>query len=544
MMMRSKPTSHLIAQERDRQLACLGAEPFDVLVVGGGITGAAIARHAACSGLRVALVEQGDFASGTSSRSSRMIHGGLRYLKNGQLRLVYDSLREQQRLAELAPHLVRPMPMLLPLYQRSFISRCAHYGGMSLYKAMQPHGKGPRHENLSARELLKLESLLPAENLQGGFMCHEYLTHDARLVWETVLAASQAGACILNYARVEEFLTLRQRVAGALLRDLPTGQLVEVRARVMVNAAGPWSDRLACRFPDGRRRLRLTKGVHIILPRRVLPLSQAVVLNSPRDGRAMVAIPTENLLIIGPTETDFDGRPEDVSPETADVEYLIESLQSLFSSSHIGPEDVVASRAGLRPLYDQPARDAGEVSRAYHIEWQREGLLSVLGGKLTLHRRAAADALRFLSRELGHRQERKNVREAGGPLPGAVWTNNSASGLIRVLEEAGLAQDSIEHLLRTYGSRAVLIADLLAEEPAWRRRIAQGLPHILAELPFSMRYEMTTCARDFTERRSDLALRARADGVALAPELDQFWHDAAEAEAACALTTQKGAFLK
>jgi glycerol-3-phosphate dehydrogenase len=540
MMMESKPTSHLIAQERDQRLARLSAEQFDVLIVGGGITGAAIARHAACSGLRVALVEQGDFASGTSSRSSRMIHGGLRYLKNGQLRLVYDSLREQQRLAEIAPHLVRPLRMLIPLYQRSFINRCAHYGGMSLYKAMQPHGKGARHENLSARELLKLEPLLFAENLQGGFVCHEYLTHDARLVWETVLAASEAGACVLNYARVEELMTSRERVAGALIRDILTGQLVEVNARISVNAAGPWSDRLAREFPNQRRRLRLTKGVHIILPRRCLPLSHAVVLTSPKDARSMVAIPTENLLIIGPTETDFDGRPEDVSPATADVEYLIESLESLFAHSNIGPEDVVASRAGLRPLYDQPARDAGEVSRAYHIEWQRAGLLSVLGGKLTLHRRAAAKALRFISRELGHRQARKSARDTCGPLPGAVWTN-STHALTGVLEEAGLAEDSIKHLVQTYGSRAALIADMLAEEPSWRRRIAQGLPHILAEVPFAIRYEMATCARDFTERRSDLALRARADGVALAPELDQFWHDASEAEreVACALTTQK-----
>ena len=538
MMMESKLTPHLIPKERERRLAWLGALPFDVLVVGGGITGAAIARHAACSGLRVALVEQGDFASGTSSRSSRMIHGGLRYLKNGQLRVVYNSLREQGRLAAFAPHLVRPLKMLLPLYQRSFISRCAHYGGMSVYKAMQPSGHGLRHERLSAGELLSLEPLLSADGLQGGFLCREYLTHDARLVWETVLAATEAGACVLNYARVEEFLTCRERVVGALLSDRLSDQFVEVRARVVVNAAGPWSDCLAKALPNQRRRLRLTKGVHIVLPRRLLRLSQAVVLNSPVDGRSLVAIPTENLLIIGPTETDFDGRPEDVSPEPADVEYLIDSLHSLFASSRVGPEDVVAARAGLRPLYDQPARDAGEVSRAYHIEWQRAGLLSVLGGKLTLHRMAAADALRFLSIELGRKQERKVSREAVGPLPGAVWTN-SPQELIRVFEEAGLAEDSIDHLVQTYGSRANIIADLLAEEPSWSRRIAQGLPHILAEALFSRRYEMATCPQDFLERRSDLALRACAEGVSLAPELDQLWSDASEAVAVCALTARK-----
>lgn len=539
-MKEGNASSNPLLASREERFRLLASQTFDVLVVGGGITGAAIARHAACAGLRVALVEQGDFASGTSSRSSRLIHGGLRYLKSGQVGLVYRAQREQQRLANLAPHLVKPLRILFPLYGRSFLSRWAHRGGMRAYRVLQPFDSRPRHGRVRAEEMLAQEPYLYAGGLQGGFVCHEFITHDARLVWETTLAAEEAGACVVNYARVEEFLTQgRERVCGVALRDLKTERLIEVRARVAVSAAGPWSDVLLRGFKNHRMRLRLTKGVHIILPRRRLPLSQAVIFPSLRDARPLVAIPTENLLIVGPTETDFGGRPEEASPEIDDVEYLLDSLREFFAAEDLGPADVIEARAGLRPLYDQPARSCGEVSRAYHIEWQREGLLSVLGGKLTLHRRAASEVLRLLSRELDIKGGPRPPNNVNQPLPGGAW-RRSPESLSKNLRDVGLAEDSVNHLIRSYGSRAQLVVGLLAEEPAHGRRITPGLPHIFAEAVFSIRYEMATCTRDFYERRSDLALRAKAEGERLPAELARFWHAAPEtgATAACALTTR------
>ncbi len=509
--------------DREAGLSRLERERFDLLIVGGGITGAAVAHRAARQGLSVALVEQNDFASGTSSRSSRLIHGGLRYLKHGHVRLVYRCLREQQRLASLAPHLVRPISLLLPLYRQSASSLWAKRGGLALYRALQPRRADLFHERLDAPKLLGHEPLLPSEDLQGGFLCREYLTHDARLVWETVLAAACSGACALNYVRLLEFLTSRGRVVGGILCDELTGRTMEVRANVVVNTTGPWSDTLTSRINASTRRLRLTKGVHLIMPRRLLPLSQAVILFSPRDRRPLVAIPVENLVIVGPTETEYEGEPGRAQPEREDIEYLLEALWRFFPDCSVTAQDVVA-RAGLRPLYDQSkGKPAGEVSRAYHIEWHRAGLLSVLGGKLTLHRQAAEAALNVLSPGLTRARDLTRT-SASDPLqlPGAVWACSPESVMEKLLE-AGIAPDCVEHLLRTYGSRALLFVRLLAEEPLWRERIAPPLPHLRAEAIFSQRYEMAVCAQDFLERRTDLALRAKMDGLDLGLELDNLW---------------------
>ncbi|HEX8773665.1 MAG TPA: glycerol-3-phosphate dehydrogenase/oxidase [Pyrinomonadaceae bacterium] len=509
--------------DREAALAELERERFDLLIVGGGITGAGLAHRAARASLRVALVEQNDFASGTSSRSSRLIHGGLRYLKHGHVRLVHRSLREQQRLAAAAPHLVRPLSLLLPLYRQSTVQQWAQRGGLALYRVLQPADSALFHERLNAGSMLNEEPLLPVAGLQSGFLCREYLTHDARLVWETVLGATVSGACALNHVRLLEFMISRGRVVGGVLCDELTGRILEVHARVLVNTTGPWSDRLTSAVQTKSRRLRLTKGVHIILPRRRLPLSAAVIFFSPADKRPLVAIPTENLVIVGPTETEYEGDPASVRPEREDVEYLLEALTSFFPDFNVTCEDVVA-RAGLRPLYDQSHKPAGEVSRAYHIEWQRDGLLCVLGGKLTLHRQAAEQALNVLAHRLGSgpSQPESSVAQK---LPGALWTC-PPEHVSAKLRETGLCEDTIAHLLATYGSRALMFVDLLTEEPFGRERIAAPLPFIRAEAAFSMRYEMAACAEDFAERRTDLALRARVEGISLG--LDDVWRAARE----------------
>ncbi|OLE53387.1 MAG: hypothetical protein AUG51_13210 [Acidobacteria bacterium 13_1_20CM_3_53_8] len=513
---------------RELRFKRLAEERFDVLVIGGGITGAAVALDASCAGLSCALIEQNDFASGTSSRSSRLIHGGLRYLKQGQVGLVYRSAREQQRLALLAPHLVRPLNLLFPLYQKSFTSRLAHRGGMIAYSALQPFDSKLRHQRSGAKDLLSLEPQLPANGLQDGFICREYLTHDARLVLETTLAACNAGACAVNYARVMDLLFLRGRVVGAVVNDEMTGRSFEVRARVVVNAAGPWADRLINRAAQAKRRLRLSKGVHIIIPREILPLSHAVIFFSRRDERALVAIPAENFVMVGPTETEYEGAPECAAPEREDVDYLLEALRDFFSQLKIENEDVIAARAGVRPLYDKGVRAAGEVSRAYHIEWQRDRLLSVLGGKLTLHRRAAAVTTRLLTRELKINPGVARLNATKNPLPGANWKNFSEEETKALLMRLSIEEESADHLIRAYGSRSLLFADMLTEERELARRITPSLPHIAAEVPFSIRYEMAVRPQDFFERRSDLALCLKAEGETWPHELMKFWHEPRE----------------
>ncbi len=298
---------------RQEVLDRLAGAAVDLLVVGGGITGAAIAHLAARRGVRVVLVDRGDFASGTSSRSSRLIHGGLRYLQHGQLGIVYHSLREQLVLAQMAPHLVRRQSFLLPVYRDSPVPPWLIALLVAVYHGLRPRRSGLTYRRLSPQEALQEEGLLRHSGLLGALLYHEFATHDARLVLETVLAARAAGAATLNYVGLVDFLAAGGRVRGGILQDQLTGRVLEVRARAVVNAAGPWSDMLARSVDPGRHRLRLTKGVHLVLPRHRLPLAVGVNLFSPRDGRAFMARPVGNLVFVGPTETDYAGDPSAVA---------------------------------------------------------------------------------------------------------------------------------------------------------------------------------------------------------------------------------------
>jgi len=510
------PRPALVANAtREAALTRMARQPFDVLVIGGGITGAAIAHRAASANLRVALVDKGDFASGTSSRSSRLIHGGLRYLKYGHVRLVRRSQREQERMAQHAPHLVKPLPMLLPLYRHTSTNVGVVSFGMLLYRGLQPLSTKHHHGFVSARNLLAEEPLLPTKGLLGGFVCREFLTHDARLVWENVLAAMQHGGCAANYVRLQEFLISGARVSGAMLRDELTGKTIEVQAGVVVNATGAWSDDVT-----NAKSLRLSKGVHIFLPRHRLPLRRAMILFSPRDARPIVAIPNENFVMVGPTETEFNGPPNGVRVEREDIAYLLETLNEFFPALALGEADVIDSRAGLRALCDPAAKNAGRLSREYHIEWQRDGLLSVLGGKLTLHRLAAEETFRFLQPQM------KSVRQSSADqslsLPGAVWARDP-SDVVNRLRRTGACDASIDHLIRTYGSRADLFAGLISEDAGLGNQITPRLPHVFAEAAFAARHEMAACADDFLERRSDLALCAKSERVDAAALVSRFW---------------------
>ena len=498
----------------------LSEREFDLLVVGGGITGAAIAHLAARRGLRVALVEKGDFASGTSSRSSRLIHGGLRYLRHGQVRIVYHSLREQLVLAGTAPHLVRRQSFLLPVYRGSPVPPWMISLLVAVYHGLRPRRSGLAYEHLTPRATLRLEGLLRQDGLLGALLYHEFATHDARLVLETVLAARAEGAATLNYIGLVDLLVGGGRVAGGVLQDQLTRQVVDVRAKAVVNAAGPWSDALVRTLDPKRHRLRLTKGVHIILPHRRLPLSVGVNLFSPRDGRAFMARPAGNLVFVGPTETEYEGDPAAVTAEPVDRDYLLQTINAYFPAVRISSADVVGMTAGLRPLYDRPGRAAGEVSRSYEIVWGPEGLLSVLGGKLTLHRLAAQEAVRFLEPRFGHGP--MSPDGAAPLLPGGRW-DQPAIRIGAQLGACGVTPETIEHLMATNGGRSAALPEMLRDHPEWGEPLVPGLPHIWAEIPFARESEMAVKPEDYLLRRSDLALMAAAAGRALPETIGPLW---------------------
>lgn len=374
---------------RRANLTAMAAETVDLLVIGGGITGAGIARDAALRGLRVALVEKQDFASGTSSRSTKLIHGGLRYLQQGDFRLVREAARERAVLLHIAPHLTLPLPLLVPIYGHKILGAVTLHAGLWLYEKLAAVKKEDLHRMLSAADTLQREPLLGRNRLGGSGVYTEYMTDDARLVLETVKSAARAGALVANYAEAKSFLRSSGGISGTVVREVFSASDLTVQARVVVNAAGPWVDTV--RGLDGEitgKRLHLTKGIHIVVPREKLPLSASVLLRA-RDKRTGFAIPRGEMVYVGTTDTDYPQpvvRPE-ITRE--DVEYLLEAVNRTFPDVRLQVAEVTAAWAGLRPLVHQEGKRPSEISRSDEILVSPSGLISIAGGKLTTYRRMA-----------------------------------------------------------------------------------------------------------------------------------------------------------
>ncbi|MDF1503941.1 glycerol-3-phosphate dehydrogenase/oxidase, partial [Roseisolibacter sp. H3M3-2] len=380
---------------RTAALARLAAEPVDLLVIGGGITGAGTARDAALRGLSVALVERDDFAAGTSSRSSRLVHGGVRYLEHGHLGLVFEASRERRTLLRTAPHLVRPLRFTWPVYRGARVPRWKLVAGLALYDALALWGNVARHRPLAAAGVLAHEPALATEGLVGGATYWDAATDDARLTLATALDAAAAGACVLNHAQVCA-MTLPPAPGGETrlrVHDRVGGDVVEVRARAVVNAAGPWGDAVRRLAGGGGADAVLgAKGVHLAVPAHRVGNRGAVTLLSQVDGRVMFVLPAGAFTIIGTTETPAERGPDEVRATEADVEYLLRSADAFFPGARLTRDDVVSAWAGIRPLAARhgDGRGTASASREHAIERDPRGLVSVSGGKLTTYRAMAA----------------------------------------------------------------------------------------------------------------------------------------------------------
>jgi len=338
----------------------MAAQPLDVLIIGGGATGAGIARDAAMRGIRTALIEQGDFAVGTSSRSSRLIHGGLRYLEHGHLRLVFEACRERRILLKIAPHLVWPRSFLFPVFRGARVPRWKLEAGLWLYDLLSLFRNVRQHRMLSKRALLRAEPGLRSTDLLGGARYYDAQCDDARLTLANARDAHRHGALVANYTRAEHIDHPGGRVGGARIRDLTTGIERSVRALTVVNATGPWSDGVRA---DGQTRLHTTKGIHIVVSRSRLGNHEAATYTSPVDGRVMFVVPWGCLTYIGTTETEFSRPLEEVRADANDVVYLLRSVNALFPEARLTPSDVYATWAGVRPLVRQAdAEDPTAVS--------------------------------------------------------------------------------------------------------------------------------------------------------------------------------------
>jgi len=479
---------------------------YDVLIIGGGINGAGIARDLALRGVRVLLVDQGDFGSGTSSASTKLVHGGLRYLENLDFRLVFEACRERRTLQRIAPHLVTPLPFLIPVYRDDPRPLWLVRAGMLLYDLLALFRNTRNHSILSRGEALQREPALRPAGLTGAALYWDCRMDDARLCLENVIAARSAGAEVCNYLAVTALRQENGRLCGARLHDREQDREWEVRARLVINASGPWLDRVCALAGDTAPKLRPTRGSHILVPR-INRGDEALYLTAGRDERLFFVIPWGQASLIGTTDTDFTAAPDSVSVTPEDIDYLLAESARHLQAEAPQRSDILASFSGLRPLIRAEAQRESRVSREHRIFEHASGLISVGGGKYTTYRAVAAEVADLACRRLGH--DPGPAPTAKRPLPGGA-TGRFASFCTRQREplarRLGLTAPQADELLGRYGSRIELLQDLLDADPALTEPLSQQPLLLRGEVLFAARYEFARTPEDILRRRTPLAL--------------------------------------
>ena len=500
--------------DRACALARLASEEFDLLVVGGGVTGAGVALDAAARGPRAALVERDDFASGTSSRSSKMIHGGLRYLEHGDFRLVYEALRERERLRRNAPHLVRILPFLIPLFRKRGLidHRIAPALGLAMwiYDVTGGFRSGKLHRRLSVDEALAHAPKLPRERITGAYLYYDAEADDARLVLAVLrTAVLDHGAMAANRVAVVGL----ERDAGGRIRGARAraggGDFV-IRARTVVNAAGVFADQVSAFDEPGRAgTIRPAKGIHIVVPREKLPIDLAVTLPGIDGERSICAVPWGDRVYVGTTDTAYEGPLDDPQCTAGDVDFLLRALCA-GTTETFTKEDVFGTWAGLRPLLGQPgtARTV-DLSRRHRVFVSTSGVVSITGGKLTTYRQMAEDTVDTVVRLEAGRGRRPRCRTARLRLRGAV-------GYEEARARRGLRGEWVTHLADRFGGEAEALFALIEARPELGAPLVPGLPYLRAEAVHAVRDEMATTLDDVLSRRTRARLLARDASAAAA----------------------------
>lgn len=437
--------------QREAAFTRLGGEPLDLLVIGGGIVGSGVARDAALRGLRVGLLEQHDFAEGTSSRSSRLLHGGLRYLAQGEIGLVHEASVEKKTIHQIAPHLGEPLGFIFPAYRGEGPPMWQLRIGVKIYDLLCGGRNFQPSRGFSRAETQQLLPALKAENLRGSVRYFDALTNDARLVLDTLRSAEKHGATVINRAR----FTGGRQAGGMWLctaEDRVTGATTELRTRTVVNATGPWADRL----PHSAVKLRLTKGIHLVVDRARIPVPSAVVITEGK--RILFILPWGERVILGTTDTDYRGDPEDVAVEANDIAYVLRTVNEFFPSVALRAHDVVSSWAGLRPLVANPDGTPSDISRAHEILSPEPGWWDITGGKLTTYRLMAEQAVDKVGQHLGAKIS--PCRTAKEPLlPAAEVT--PYSGIL----PAPFTREAVEHYVRR--EWALHLSDIMLRRSGW-----------------------------------------------------------------------------
>ncbi|HRO67353.1 MAG TPA: glycerol-3-phosphate dehydrogenase/oxidase [Pseudobdellovibrionaceae bacterium] len=467
---------------RSRNLERLRREEFDLLIIGGGITGAGTARDAASRGMKVALIEGRDFASGTSSRSSKLIHGGIRYLENLEFKLVFEALSERTKLFEMCPHLVHQLRFMIPLYEDSRVGMFKMGLGMWLYDALSLFQAPELHERLNGRDTLERMTSLRPDHLVGSYIYSDGYMDDDRLVHETLRSASEMGAVIVNEVLATGAVTgASGRIEKTVVKDGRSGKEWRISARHVISSVGPWTDELGeDLFKDWKRILRPTKGIHLTLRKDRLPLSSAVVMGAEKSNRIVFGIPRHDMIIIGTTDTDYEGHPEDVIATREDVDYLLDVTARYFPGARIREEDIIASYAGVRPLVNDGSRTEGKTSREHTIFNDPRGVTFVAGGKYTTYRLMAHQVVEKALENFSF-EERIQFRATDTAVPLNPWTSPEAyaTGLHsadRWARETDRPEKDVRILFERYGREAELILQEAAKDATlWEIEAMQAL---------------------------------------------------------------------
>ena len=491
--------------DRKKTAAILAKESFDLVVIGGGITGGGIALDAASRGLKVALLEKGDFASGTSSKSTKLIHGGLRYLKQFDFWLVKEVGSERAIVHQLAPHLVLPEKMLLPLIEGGSYGKWLTSVGLKVYDILAQVTGDDKRQMLNKKEALKLEPLLPKKILNGAGYYAEYRTDDARLTIENIKTSLLYGAVPLNYAKVTDFIYNDDRVAGVVMHDLLSDQKINITSKYVISAAGPWVDDLRTINQSKKgKRLHLTKGVHLVFPFDKLPVKQSVYFDIP-DGRMMFAIPRGKITYVGTTDTNYNLDKNDIRTDMADAIYLISAVNNMFPDIELNMDDIISSWAGLRPLIHEEGKSASELSRKDEIFTSDSGLISIAGGKLTGYRKMAERVVNRIVKKLEeeHQISAKKCKTdkislCGNDFKKFKHVTQYIDEIYQRIKADGFEYYNAWYLVTTYGKQ---VEQILSNFATFKNKDA-ALRMIRAELQFGIEHEMITSPMDFFIRRT------------------------------------------
>nr|WP_295902059.1 glycerol-3-phosphate dehydrogenase/oxidase [uncultured Bdellovibrio sp.] len=502
-------------------------QEFDLVIIGGGINGAGVARDASARGMKVALIEARDFASGTSSKSSKLIHGGIRYLENMEFKLVFEALNERTRLFEMAPHLVHPLRFMIPLYEESRVGMFKMGLGMWLYDALSLFQAPEMHERLNAKESLSRMPAIRSTHLLGSYIYSDAYMDDDRLVHETLRSANEMGALCANYVKATGATFTDGKISAVQCEDQVSNEKFSIKARHVISSVGPWTDEVGEKLlKDWKKILRPTKGIHLTLPKHRLPLSSAVVMAAEKSDRIVFGIPRHEMIIIGTTDTDFKESPENVTTTPEDVKYLLSITDHYFPGAEITAHDVIASYAGVRPLVYDGSSTEGKTSREHTIINDPRGITFVAGGKYTTYRLMCEQTVTKALHDFTF-EDRVKFAKTNTAVPLNPYTSvdafHQAQGLADAWsQETGRPLADIRLLAERYGLEAAEILNKYPEHYSyWQLEAAQAI-------------DMTMCLhmRDFYARRVPLFLADRNHGVKFMDEVGAVfqeklgWNDA------------------